>query len=91
LKVRIWNYGNYSSDNYGSCRAVQIGKLILYFSYETVIAFEDGCELTIRENDWSTTTGRHLNCINENKKIRINSDKFEKNLEKTLKKYNLEI
>lgn len=30
MKVRIFNYGNYSSSNYGSCRAVEIGDLTLW-------------------------------------------------------------
>jgi len=87
---RIFNYGNYSSNNYGSCRGVEIGNLTLYFSYDTVIAFNSPkTGLVIRENDWSTTTGKHLNAINDNKKIRIDGEKFQEQLDKLLESYQL--
>lgn len=89
MQVSIKNYGNYSSDNYGSSRMVIVGNLDLYFSYETVIAFRDGGQLTIRQNDWSTTTGRHLNAINTDKKARIPSAEFEAKLNETLTKHGL--
>ena len=31
---------------------------------------------SIRENVWSTTTGKHLNWINKDHSIRVDSDKF---------------
>lgn len=40
-----------------------IGDKRVYFSYETPIAFWDGSELFVSENEWSRTTGRHLNAI----------------------------
>lgn len=87
---RIFNYGNYSSNNYGSCRGVEIGSLTLYFSYDTVIAFSSPkTGLVIRQNSWGVTTGRHLNAISENKKIRINGDEFQKQLESLLEHYQL--
>jgi len=50
----------------------------LYFSYKTLVAFhtpESG--LIVRENDWSTTTGKHLNYIDGgNKKNRVSASKF---------------
>ena len=91
-RVRLFNYGNYSSDNYGSCRAIQIGTLTLYFSYETVIAFQEGFkDLVIRENDWGPTTGKHLNWICKDKSIRISGKEFEEKLEEVLKEHNLEV
>jgi len=89
MSVNIWNYGNYSSDNYGSCRAVSVGGLDLYFSYKTVIAYRGGSEFVIRENDWSTTTGKHLNWIDSDKSKRISGSEFEKKLEAMLKKHKL--
>lgn len=91
LNVRVWNYGNYSSNNYGSCRAVTIGDLILYYSYNTVVAFRDGNKpLVISQNIWSNTTGRHLNWINPDKTVRIPNDEFEDTLSRTLRQYKLE-
>lgn len=40
-----------------------IGDKRVYFSYETPIAFWNGSELFVSENEWSRTTGRHLNAI----------------------------
>lgn len=89
--IRIWNYGNYSTDNYGSSRAVQIGSLTLYFSYETIIAFEDGGDFHIIKNYWSSTTGKHLNAISPDKKEREEQKQFQVNLELALEKHNLKI
>ena len=36
---------------------------IIYFSYETPVAFWDGYKLHVSQNEWSRTTGRHLNAI----------------------------
>lgn len=88
--IRIYNYCDYSSNNYGSSRAVQLGSLTLYFSYETVIAFNSPkTGLIIRENSWSTTTGRHLNAIDPDKKIRFSSEQFESLLDQLLESYEL--
>jgi hypothetical protein len=91
--ISISGYGDYSSDNYGvNCLRVCIGNLTLYFSYQTVVAFRSNeLGLVIRENDWSTTTGKHLNWIDPEKKIRISGEEFEKLLSKTLKKHKLSI
>lgn len=90
--VSIRNFGNYSSNNYGSSRRVSIGELDLYFSYETVIAFSyPGIGLVVSENCWSTTTGKHLNAINPNKKIRKPREQFERMLNETLYRMNLTV
>ncbi|RKZ28456.1 hypothetical protein DRQ26_01030 [bacterium] len=88
--IKIWNYGNYSNSNYGSSRAVKIGKLTLYFSYDTIVAFEEEYEgIKVCENVFSVTTGKHLNWLEPDKKKRLPYDAFKKELEKTLKKYKL--
>jgi len=66
---------------------VVIGDLMLYFSYNTIIAFRSGGSLTIRQNDWSTTTGRHLNAINPDKSIRVDKAIFEKALEAVIRTF----
>ena len=53
----------------------------VYFSYETPIAFTANNLTHIRENDWGPTTGRHLNYINDDKKCRIEGEKFLRLLE----------
>jgi hypothetical protein len=90
-QVSIGNYGNYSSDNYGSSRYVTIGSLTLYFSYKTVIAFENISGLTICQNDWGTTTGKHLNSISTDKSKRIPYAQFKELLDKVLEIHGLAI
>ena len=84
--VRVYNYGNYSSDNYGAhtlCFVTPLGKF--WFSYETLVAFNINGEFHIRKNDWGTTTGKHLNWINDNKNIREDREAFESNLNRLMK------
>ena len=77
---KIRSYGNYSSSNYGAhCLRVDMGKLTVWFSYQTAIAFQvDGHARVVRANEWGPTTGKHLNMIdNGNKKARISGERFE--------------
>ena len=42
---------------------VEIGLVTLYFSYETLIAFQHpaaGTRFVVSENQWTATTGKHL-------------------------------
>lgn len=64
--------------------AVILYDKVLYFSYETLIAFEIGGRLIISENIWGNTTGKHLNAIDPNKKRRLSHDKFLEAVEKQL-------
>lgn len=87
----IESYGEYKSGNYGAhALRVDIGALTLYFSYSTVIAFRDSDGLKVRQNDWSTTTGKHLNWIDGgDKKARLTSEQFEEALKAKLASYGL--
>lgn len=91
MNITKKSYGNYSSDNYGAhSMYIKVGKLSLYFSYDTVVAFDNGDGLVVRQNDWSTTTGKHLNAIDGgNKKARIPGTVFEEKLNVVLKEHNL--
>lgn len=92
LSVDKWNYGDYSSSNYGANSiAIRMGTRIVYYSYDTVVAFrgtnskgEDfDC---VSKNRWGTTTGKHLNWIDGgDKKSRLNKEEFDKQLQKFLK------
>jgi hypothetical protein len=69
---------------------LDIGTLRLYFSYQTVIAFHDGDGLKVSENLWSTTTGKHLNAIDDgDKKNRLPRDTFENALKAALTAHGL--
>ena len=75
----ISTYGNYSSNNYGAhALRVDIGELTVWFSYKTPIAFHKlGHDRVVRVNDWSTTTGKHLNAIDGgDKKSRVSAERF---------------
>jgi hypothetical protein len=93
--ISLRNYGNYSNSNYGSSRALTIGKLTLFYSYETVVAFEDLGDplesLVCSENIWSNTTGKHLNIIEPDHSERIPHAEFKVKLFNVLKKYDLQI
>ncbi len=57
--------------------AVHVNGVVVYFSYKTPIAFyTKSGELFISENNWNTTTGRHLNYIDSDKKKRIPHSEF---------------
>lgn len=84
----IGTYGNYSSGNYGvHTQEVTVGPLTVWFSYQTPVAFQlDGQRQVVRKNDWSTTTGKHLNWIDGgNKKGRISGEEFERQFRDALK------
>ena len=80
MRIRKWNYGNYSSDNYGShTQAFSDSEgPSYYFSYNTLIAVVTRTgEEFIRENVWGQTTGKHLNWINPDHSIRLSGKEFE--------------
>jgi hypothetical protein len=84
------SYGDYKSDNYGAhCLAFTLGRLTVYFSYKTPVAFESPrTGLIVRDNDWGPTTGKHLNWIDGgNKAKRISGTTFEDRLGKLLDNY----
>lgn len=77
---KISNYGNYSSENYGAhSRKVELANIILYYSYETIVAYSDAQDgLTVSKNVWGVTTGKHLNWIDGgDKKSRKENAEFE--------------
>jgi len=88
---KISSYYPYSSSNYGAnSLRVDFDNLSLFFSYETVIAFQEYGHLpVVRKNDWSNTTGKHINAIEPDKSKRLNGDEFESKLIEVLKKYKL--
>lgn len=65
---------------------VKVGDLELYFSYQTLVAFRSPATgLKIRENEWGSTTGAHLNAIDNGEGERMNGRDFEIEVEKFLK------
>lgn len=79
-------YGDYASDNYGAhALRFDIGRLTIYFSYRTPVAFRHNGRLHVRQNTWGPTTGKHLNWIDGgNKAGRISGAEFEELLSKAI-------
>lgn len=91
MLIKKWNYGNYSSDNYGAHSiALTIGSLTLWFSYDTVVAFQENGHLRkISKNFWGPTTGKHLNWIDPSKHNRLDSTQFLQELRALLDSHHL--
>lgn len=60
----------------GKLLIAEFGNKTLYMSYGTEIAFKVDGKLTISQNEWDNTTGKHLNFINPDKSIRIPHKEF---------------
>lgn len=59
------NHGTYCGNN---ARYFSIGRVTVYFSYDTLVAFElDGVKY-VCENHWSPTTAKHLHNIQAKEK-----------------------
>ena len=89
---KIESYGEYKVGNYG-LNSLQVSfpnGLSLFFSYTTIMAFRGREGLKVRENEWSNTTGKHLNWIDGgDKKSRLAGAEFEKLLNAELEYYGL--
>jgi hypothetical protein len=70
---------------------VFIGDLKLAFSYNTIIGFiTDWRGWTVSENIWSTTTGKHLNYLDDgDKSNRVSRDEFTRLLNRELERLNI--
>lgn len=65
--------------------------LQFFYSYSTLVAFESTFSgLVVQKNSWSTTTGKHLNWIDDgDKKSRVDAETFEKKLAETMSHYGM--
>lgn len=65
----------------GNALVFTVGDIDVYFSYRTPVAVRAGGILTVRENVWGPTTGKHLKAIDggsaERKAARVSGDEFE--------------
>lgn len=67
-------------ENESNFICIRTGPVTVWFSYKTPVAFQvNGHGLVVRENDWSNTTGKHLNRIDGgNKKGRVDATTFQR-------------
>ena len=71
----IKTYG--TDSNSAKCLMLTFGRLTVWYSYQTVVAFQiEGCDRVVSENLWGNTTGKHLNWISS-KKDRVPRQRFE--------------
>lgn len=79
------SYGDYAKPNVRTLK-FWVGDLVIWFSYKTPVAFRQWSkERVVRENDWSVTTGKHLNWIDGGDyKNRVPGEKFERLLKEAL-------
>lgn len=56
----------------------------LYFSYQTLVGIWYGYTRFVRQNDWSTTTGKLLNELEPNHKNRVSKEVFEAEVDKMM-------
>jgi len=80
--ISIDKLSDYNNDLPESANAhvLDLGGDKIYFSYSTIVATRINNELTISENNWSNTTGRHLNTISPDHSIRIPTEQFNQHL-----------
>lgn len=67
---------------------VSVNGLTLWFSYQTVIAYQTTGNIQVCENVWSKTTGKHLNYLCD-KSQRLPYETFQQGLKDTLTAYGL--
>lgn len=72
---------SYTRTPRSNAQVVTMGGITVYFSYSTPVAFvTPQGELVIRQNDWSATSGRHLNIIDPDHSKRITGEAFRARL-----------
>lgn len=68
--------------------SVDINGVRVFFSYETAIAFSIPGQTVVRQNVWSTTTGKHLNRVDGGDKTakaaRVDGETFTLELHRAL-------
>jgi len=55
---------------------IEVSGITFYYSYDILIAVRTKSDLLVCKNDWSKTTGKHLNEVCADKKIRLSREEF---------------
>lgn len=80
-EIKKFNYGEYSSENYGyhTMGFTDADGNDFYFSYNTLVAFRKaGHSRCVVQNQWGSTTGKHLNWIDGGyKKERLTVEEYK--------------
>jgi hypothetical protein len=83
MRVRVSNYRDRRVSEDPQARMVEIGPITVWFSYTTPVAFQVSDKpRVVHQNDWSRTTGAHLNEIDggsrEAKAQRVDGETFSR-------------
>lgn len=79
-KIELMNLGTVNKNQI--VMQTNKGRLVLYFSYKTLVGFESPNNRGCLINYWSNTTGKLLNEIEPNKKARVKQEDFNNLLSK---------
>jgi hypothetical protein len=73
------SWSSYASSSNINALRFDIGGYTFWYSYKALIAFRaPGHPLIVSENQWTATTGKHLNLIDGNKKNRVDAATFKR-------------
>lgn len=73
MEIKLITHNHIASNFY----EVKFESLTIWFSYSTPIAFESYGQKFVSENVWGTTTGKHINLVSRDKKIRMDYQAFQ--------------
>jgi len=87
MKIKVGTYTAAKGENYGmNALYVQAGSLTVWFSYDTIIAFQDGVEDRVGlSNPAGSTTAKHLGLVCP--EYRLAQDDFDKALHAAFDKH----
>jgi hypothetical protein len=81
---------HYTSNESENAIRVHLGRVALYFSYNTIVAYHTDAEgLVVSENAWTRTTGKHLNAIDSNHNHHLPTDEFQRRLANLLRRVDI--
>lgn len=86
MKLRLDSFDDRKSGGNPNAKVVDIGPITIWFSYHTPIAFADDQGMVVRANDFSNTTGKHLNSLGRDRQ-RVSGEEFKRLLEERIGKY----
>lgn len=88
--MRLPEISSYTDRPSANTLSVDIGRLTVWFSYKTPVAFRFGGPVVVRRNEWGPTTGKHLNAIDGGDKAgRLDGETFAAQFAAALKKCGL--
>lgn len=93
MYIKISSYGRYNSDNYGkNTLQINLGGFVLFYSYATVVAFDDDDGLVISSNEWGPTTGKHLEWISTGRThTQLSRSAFEEALRSKIEEHGMTV